>query len=167
MLHPEDGGSMDLWNVDTLPRHYTTSQPRRRRLETSLWKPQNSPNRFCVGVFAGQLNFGSCWLGVTPNLHWDSANFMQQIASWEAKSRSTGQEILRLLWNSVHWTLSRARWVQSTPFHPLSLNISSTSRYTKLKFDVNRFSQKRLTAQAIDMLHGKVYPKIFGLVTWS
>jgi len=25
--HPEDGGSMDLWNDDILPQHYTTSQP--------------------------------------------------------------------------------------------------------------------------------------------
>jgi hypothetical protein len=24
---PEDGGSMDLWNVDILPQHYTVSQP--------------------------------------------------------------------------------------------------------------------------------------------
>jgi len=23
--HPEDGGSMDLWNADTLPQHYTAS----------------------------------------------------------------------------------------------------------------------------------------------
>jgi len=39
----EDGSSMDLWNVGTLPRHYTTSQPWRPRLETSpSWKPQNS-----------------------------------------------------------------------------------------------------------------------------
>jgi hypothetical protein len=29
-LHPEDGGSMDLWNVGILPRHYTVSQPRTR-----------------------------------------------------------------------------------------------------------------------------------------
>jgi len=35
-LHPEDGGSMDLWNVCVLPQHYTTSEPRRLRLEPSL-----------------------------------------------------------------------------------------------------------------------------------
>jgi hypothetical protein len=29
--NPEDGGSMDLWNVDILPQHYTASQPRRWR----------------------------------------------------------------------------------------------------------------------------------------
>jgi hypothetical protein len=28
-LHPEDGGSMDLWNVGIIPQHYTESQPRR------------------------------------------------------------------------------------------------------------------------------------------
>jgi len=42
-LHPEDGGSMDLWNVGILPRHYTESQPKRPRLASSPpWKPQNS-----------------------------------------------------------------------------------------------------------------------------
>jgi hypothetical protein len=29
--NPEDGGSTDLWNVDTLPQHYTASQPKRRK----------------------------------------------------------------------------------------------------------------------------------------
>jgi hypothetical protein len=39
----EDGGSMDLWNVGILPQHYTASEPRRPRLETSPpWKPQKS-----------------------------------------------------------------------------------------------------------------------------
>jgi hypothetical protein len=41
--NPEDGGSMDLWNVDILPQHYTMSQPRRPRLESSSpWKLQIS-----------------------------------------------------------------------------------------------------------------------------
>jgi hypothetical protein len=35
MNPPEDGGSMDLRNVGTLPRHYTASQPRRPRLHTT------------------------------------------------------------------------------------------------------------------------------------
>jgi len=26
MIHSEDGGSMDLWNVGILPQHYTMSQ---------------------------------------------------------------------------------------------------------------------------------------------
>jgi hypothetical protein len=30
--NPEDGGSIDLWNVGILPQHYTASQPRRSRL---------------------------------------------------------------------------------------------------------------------------------------
>jgi len=39
----EDGGSMDLRNIGILSQHYTASQPRRRRLETSLpRKLQNS-----------------------------------------------------------------------------------------------------------------------------
>jgi hypothetical protein len=37
-LRSEDGGSMELRNVDTLPQHYTASQPRRPRLESSPWK---------------------------------------------------------------------------------------------------------------------------------
>jgi len=32
MLHPEYGGSMDLWNDGILPQHYTASQPIRTRL---------------------------------------------------------------------------------------------------------------------------------------
>jgi len=33
-LHPEDGGSMDLWNVGIVPQLWTASQTRRPRLET-------------------------------------------------------------------------------------------------------------------------------------
>jgi len=39
--NPEDGGSMDLWNVGILPQHYTGSQLWRPRFESSPpWKPQ-------------------------------------------------------------------------------------------------------------------------------
>jgi len=34
-LHPEDEGSMVLRNFGILPQYYTSSQPRRRRLESS------------------------------------------------------------------------------------------------------------------------------------
>jgi len=34
-LHPEDGGSMDLWNVGILSQYCTASQPGRLRLQTS------------------------------------------------------------------------------------------------------------------------------------
>jgi hypothetical protein len=39
--NPEDGGSMDLWNVGILPQHYTASQPRRWRQHGPLkcWYP--------------------------------------------------------------------------------------------------------------------------------
>jgi len=40
---PEDGSSMNLWNIGILPQHNTVSQPRRPRLEISPpWKPPNS-----------------------------------------------------------------------------------------------------------------------------
>jgi hypothetical protein len=40
--NPEDAGSMDFWNVGILPQHYTVSQPRRSRIQTSPpWKSQN------------------------------------------------------------------------------------------------------------------------------
>jgi len=32
-LHPEDGGSIDIWNVGISPHHYTESQPSRPRLK--------------------------------------------------------------------------------------------------------------------------------------
>jgi len=32
-VHPEDGGSMDLWNNGSLPQHYMASQPRKPWLE--------------------------------------------------------------------------------------------------------------------------------------
>jgi hypothetical protein len=40
-LHRKDGGSMDLWNVDILPQHYTASRPRRwrQRRPLKLWYP--------------------------------------------------------------------------------------------------------------------------------
>jgi len=31
--HPENGGSMHLWNVGILPQYHMASQPRRPRLE--------------------------------------------------------------------------------------------------------------------------------------
>jgi hypothetical protein len=39
--NPEDGGSIDLWNVGILPQHYTVSQPRRWRQHWPLkrWYP--------------------------------------------------------------------------------------------------------------------------------
>jgi len=55
---------------------------------------------------------------------------MEQSPSWEADSRSTNQEILCLTRNpkfhccgkrTRHWSLSWARWVQSTSRHPVSL----------------------------------------------
>jgi hypothetical protein len=39
-LHPEDGGSKVLRSVDTLPQHYTASQPRRPRHERLLPAPR-------------------------------------------------------------------------------------------------------------------------------
>jgi len=33
-FHPEDGGSMHLWNTGILPQYYMASQPRRPQLET-------------------------------------------------------------------------------------------------------------------------------------
>jgi len=42
-LHPEEGGSMDLWNVDILPQYYTASQSIRTLFESSPpRKPQMS-----------------------------------------------------------------------------------------------------------------------------
>jgi len=32
-VHPEYGGSLDLWNVGILQQHWTASQPRRPRLQ--------------------------------------------------------------------------------------------------------------------------------------
>jgi len=40
LLHPEDGGSEDLWNNGILPQHYTVLQSRRPWLESSPpWEP--------------------------------------------------------------------------------------------------------------------------------
>jgi len=40
---PEDGGSKIIRNVDIIPQHYTTSQPRKLPFESSLpWKIQIS-----------------------------------------------------------------------------------------------------------------------------
>jgi hypothetical protein len=56
-LHPECGGSMGLWNVGILPQHYTASQSRRPRLETSApWKP---PNWNAYNLFGYIRSYGS------------------------------------------------------------------------------------------------------------
>jgi len=34
LFHPEDGGSLDPWNVGILPQRYTASQLRRPQLES-------------------------------------------------------------------------------------------------------------------------------------
>jgi hypothetical protein len=35
-IHPEDGSSLDLWNLGILPQHYTASQPRKPLFEVQL-----------------------------------------------------------------------------------------------------------------------------------
>jgi hypothetical protein len=45
--NPEDGGSMDLWNVGILPQHYTASQPRRPRLEDYWLHSPGVPTKIC------------------------------------------------------------------------------------------------------------------------
>jgi len=48
---------------------------------------------------------------------------MEHSISLEASSHSANQEVPRLLWNQKfhYWSLSWARWIQSTPSHPISL----------------------------------------------
>jgi hypothetical protein len=51
------GGSMGLWNVGILPRHYTASQPGRPRLETSPpWRLQNSLNYKLLNIAPDNRN---------------------------------------------------------------------------------------------------------------
>jgi hypothetical protein len=48
---PEDGGSMDPWNLGILSQHYMVSQPRRSRLESSPpWKAENSYQNFSCRI---------------------------------------------------------------------------------------------------------------------
>lgn len=56
-------------------------------------------------------------------------NSMEQSFSWEAFSHSASQEMVCVLWNfrlstmstrATHWTLTQARWILSTPLHPVS-----------------------------------------------
>jgi hypothetical protein len=80
LTYPEDGGSMDLWNVGILPQHYTASQRRRPRLETSPWKPQNSYPYFTFNCFRIAVAF---WLGCEKL---SSAS----LRIYEGKSKSKG-----------------------------------------------------------------------------
>jgi hypothetical protein len=67
--NPEDGGSMDLWNVGILPQHYTASQPRRPWLETSPpWKSQNSNFHTCLADRVLHPPASTDW----PTLSWNS-----------------------------------------------------------------------------------------------
>jgi hypothetical protein len=59
-VHPEDGGSTDLWNVGILPQHYTTSQPRRPRSEISPWRwRQHGPPSTALGYGLDNWGFES------------------------------------------------------------------------------------------------------------
>jgi hypothetical protein len=42
-LHPEDGCSIELWNVGILTQDYTASQPRRLRLASWGWRQHGPP----------------------------------------------------------------------------------------------------------------------------
>jgi len=67
-LYPEDGGGMDIWNVNISPQHYTVSQPRGTRLKSSLpWKPQISLQHWRV---KSTQRFGdTCWCVVCALLY--------------------------------------------------------------------------------------------------
>jgi len=55
-VRAEDGGSKVLQNVGILLQHYTLSQPRRSRLESSLpWKHQVSFNDFALYIQSNWL----------------------------------------------------------------------------------------------------------------
>jgi hypothetical protein len=62
----EDGGIMDIRNVDILPQYYIASQIRRPRLESSPpWKSQN-PNRDPVHAYIFQVV--ACLMVLRPKL---------------------------------------------------------------------------------------------------
>jgi hypothetical protein len=46
--NPQDGGSMDLWNVGILPHHYTGSRPRRLKKEAA-WTSETSISYITTG----------------------------------------------------------------------------------------------------------------------
>jgi hypothetical protein len=63
-IHPEDGGSKALRNADILPQHYTVSQPRRPRLESSQpWKPKTSHlhTRHYTASLANKASLNKLW----------------------------------------------------------------------------------------------------------
>jgi len=65
-FHPEDCSSMDLWNYGILPQHYTASQPRRPRPETSpAWKPQNSQQNTEFKIY----NFSTSVVAINTSLN--------------------------------------------------------------------------------------------------
>jgi hypothetical protein len=80
-IHFEDGGSMDLRNVDILPQHYTTSQP---------WRPRN---------FAAvkTLKLLLCW----PYTYKKGFLIVTTLFSWAVFQ--TGAAILILTGAHAHW----------------------------------------------------------------
>jgi hypothetical protein len=77
-------------------------------------------------MFDVHLSYTKLFVILSCNLHYLS---MEKNPSSEATSRSASQEI-RLLWKpkfiavftrARHWSLSWAKWIQSTPSHPFSL----------------------------------------------
>jgi len=66
LLRCEDGGCMALWNYGILPQHYTASQPRRPRPETSpAWKPQNSQQNTEFKIY----NFSTSVVAINTSLN--------------------------------------------------------------------------------------------------
>jgi len=55
--NPEDGSSMDLWNVGILSQQYTVSQPRSLDLNSAC---DSIPNFFYNSVLSAQLNEPKC-----------------------------------------------------------------------------------------------------------
>jgi hypothetical protein len=64
------GGSVDIWNVHTLPQHFTGSQPSRPPFESSpLWEPQILHRTSCWGEY------------LEP---WESYKRMEKITLWHS-----------------------------------------------------------------------------------
>jgi hypothetical protein len=60
--NPEDGGSMDLWNVGFLPQHYMAPQPRRWRQHGPLnrWSPTTTLHVATQKASTWEVKFSPC-----------------------------------------------------------------------------------------------------------
>jgi len=111
LLHPEDGSNIGLRNAGILPQHYTASQPKRLRLESSPpRKPQISYEKVIWFLFLE----GYKTIRVTPNNQLRRKTRilrfirMNNFAALQRKCKFSSNCLFKTAGHKWHWNNTRA-----------------------------------------------------------